>query len=327
MKEKTEWYDIAKFIAIWSVILGNSGNDSIHEFVAVYHTPLFLFTGGYFLSQIALPDFIKEKAKALLSPYLQTCLVMILVGVGECLLSGHSASAGEAALYWLKASAYGAGFNHPFMEAIGVSKIGAIWYFLGFLQAMILVRLICKINSKPVQFAIVLAMFALGVYSTDFFWLPLSVQAALTATLFVYAGWQFREYDLLKTRNIGYIWIPALLLLGFCWYKDWNVLVYKNHYSLWLLSALIAIIVDLGFIVISMKLEDILPVSILKIVTLYGRNTAVILCLHLIESTFIPWDQIITIGGPLISFIIIHIIKAIIFYLAVYLYEEKKKAA
>ena len=72
-KQRIQWIDVAKGLAILIVVLGHCiGNltDPVNKIILAFHMPLFFFLSGYCVkvSEIKFLPFLKKKAIALLVP-------------------------------------------------------------------------------------------------------------------------------------------------------------------------------------------------------------------------------------------------------------------
>ena len=68
--------DIAKTIAMVSIIMGHLGVNSINKVVFTYHVTLFYLVAGYFTStKLSVPQFVKHRFHTLLIPYYISSLV------------------------------------------------------------------------------------------------------------------------------------------------------------------------------------------------------------------------------------------------------------
>lgn len=84
MKERIQWIDTAKFLAIFAVYLGHMGAaaGSNHSFVFYYHVPLFFFLSGCTSTYDKNPNFIEfviKKTKTILLPFFTFSVLTIVV--------------------------------------------------------------------------------------------------------------------------------------------------------------------------------------------------------------------------------------------------------
>lgn len=188
-KKRVPYIDIAKGIAIISIILSHLNNSQIIRVVFTFHVPIFYFITGYFINNnLQIKEFVKKKARTLLVPYACTCLVIILLYILKSEILEGSVSR-QGVITWIYAAIYGAGdsYSHPFY----IKAIGAIWFLWAAFWGEIFLYRLLSVN-KEMRIAIVVLLFIAGYYSRRLFWFPLSIQAGCCATMFMYIGYLIR---------------------------------------------------------------------------------------------------------------------------------------
>lgn len=211
-KERLDYMDIAKGFGIICVIIGHMENSAINRFVFSFHMPLFFLISGYFLSERRSPkEELIKRIKQLLPPYIFTCICIMALSIEKGLfgiLIGHK-NVCDLLLdlgRWLYASLYGAGTNHdtPFQ----IIQIGAIWFLLALILGTYIVQKVRKTRT-PLIWIIFVAL--IGYFSSKIFWLPWSIQAAMTATVFIYFGVLLRRYNAFEGNYQKVIFTSALV--------------------------------------------------------------------------------------------------------------------
>lgn len=287
--ERLQYIDIARGIAIICVILGHLGNPLITRVVFTFHVPLFFFITGYFTSsKRSVCDFIKNKARTLIVPYMITCMVIILIGTLEGFVLGDALGALKR---WSYASVYGAGDSYT--EPFYIPGIGAIWFLWATFWGSIFLRISLNFN-KYIRLLFVAVMFATGYFSTNLFWFPLSIQAGACAFLFMYTGYLLHEIRSkmgipVKAEIVGII--PALVI--------WFFFI-RDFQSFWLVHC------DFGrgvwdvfgcmcacAVVVLISKHVISKVKVLaNFLAYFGKHSILILCVHIVELNLFPWWQI-----------------------------------
>lgn len=303
-KNRLEYLDIARGIAMISIVLGHMGVRSFNRVVFTYHLPIFFIISGFFINtRDDNATFIKKKVKTLIIPYIIACIGVILSAVFMNLVFDDGVGTVDVVKRWGVASLYGAGDSYT--EPFKVQGIGAIWFLLATFWAVIILKLLLKAN-KWVRVAVVFALFYLGMWTRDkFFWFPLSIQAGFTALLFLYIGYLLRESkDLLPIipKEIAVFGTVFALVV-------WLQFI-KNFQSFWLVHSdigrgFIDIFGSLSgcliIVLISMLIEK--KVKFLRVpLAFFGRNSLIFLIAHIIElDTFRWWallDKIFPDGLP-----------------------------
>ena len=291
-KSRIDYFDIAKGIAIISVIIGHLGIHSVNRVVFTYHLPVFLFISGYFVNRkLPLKEYSVKRIKSLMIPYAVTCGIIIVFGGIRGILKGNGLQEGAK---WLFASLYGAGYTikTPFY----VRHIGAIWYLPASCVGIILLRLSLQMKERVRPFMI-LFFFAAGYLSSRLlFWFPMSVQSGFCSTFFLYAGWLYRKHeakihDMDTETKIGAGIIAAIAWIMFMIQFEGFSLA-RNNYGRGIVDLAGAVAASILVIQISRCIEHKTNI-IRKILLSAGRSSLLILCLHIIELDLFPWKEVI----------------------------------
>lgn len=193
---RERWIDVARGLAMLCVIVGHMGHGKLVKiWIFSFHMPLFFLLAGYFQSVCATRTFAMKRAKQLLVPYAFTCIALIaftqLNNLAKIVLHMNDAqAAGYLLNEWIKAGLLGSGARTDFLWIHSDIPVGAIWFLLALFFAQILVNLL--IDQKH-GFLWILGITVLGIVSAHFFWLPLSIQAGAAASIFVAAGYLYRN--------------------------------------------------------------------------------------------------------------------------------------
>lgn len=290
---RVKYIDIARGIAMLCIVLGHLGNSQINRVVFTFHVPIFFFITGYFINnKLTMKNFIKDKAKTLLIPYLCTCIVIIFLGGLEYFIFYGAEDAKKAMLDWVYASIYGAG--DAYTEPFYIKAIGAIWFLWATFWGSVFLRSILNVKTGT-RILLVLVLFFIGSWSRKLFWFPLSIQAGCCATLFMYLGHLLKDIkELLKKINIETKTVLSILALAI-WFS-----FIKNFQSFWLVHC------DIGRGVIDI-VGCICGCYIVLLVAKYiekhtsylsgglsflGRYSLFMLCIHMIELDILPWGGV-----------------------------------
>lgn len=163
MTERNQTIDVAKGAGILLVVLGHNplvweDKGALYRVIFSFHMPLFFFLSGVFLNLgRGWWETVREKADALLKPYVVTLLPLILLG---SLFKSESLAAGLAGLL------YGTGRT-------------IAWNPLWFLPHLMLVTLfswvlakvaLSRMRSELPKFALIVGMLVAGVLCIHAFW-------------------------------------------------------------------------------------------------------------------------------------------------------------
>ena len=287
--------DIAKGIAILAIVLGHLGiydalgNEVLEPWVFAFHVPIFFVIAGYFESnKRPFKDFAIQKARRLLLPYVATSAFIILLVALLLLFKGDAWPSRFTDMQTLLLAVfYGTGswFVHTFWQA---TPIGAIWFLPALFFASILQRLALKFKHGWL-FNLLWAFLAL--ISHKYFWLPFSLQSAALGALFMSFGHWLRKRDFLNFVNE---------------YKRLSLLIFLVCLVIYILAGLfnlrisvsslitatfpplaifIACVSSVFYLFLSIYLDKHASVPA-KFFAFYGKNSLVVLCVHLVMQTF-----------------------------------------
>lgn len=88
---------------------------------------------------------------------------------------------------WILASLYGSGTNTPF----DITPIGAIWFLLASFWGSIFLKISFRMKAWQ-RVLFILALFAVGYFTAQLFFLPFSIQPGMCSALFMYLGYSAR---------------------------------------------------------------------------------------------------------------------------------------
>lgn len=262
---------------------------SIVDFCYSFDMPLFFILSGYFCKGESLSrSFVLKNIKALLFPYIITSVIIIAVMTARDALFGYSEPMASFAS-WSIAALYASGSVVPGMPT-GVIAIGAIWYLFALFWAKLL---LASIEETDHPALIALILFVIGIYTKDAIWLPLAIQPALCATLFLYIGKYIKENDTLnklKSQPLLYICIVATWLYCGAFYG--KLYMVTNTYANGPIDVIGGVCGSITILLFGQFLSDHAQYSA-KLLSLIGRNTLPLFCMHLVELNAIDWSALI----------------------------------
>lgn len=290
---RIKYIDIARGIAIICIVLGHLGIDSINKIVFTFHVPIFFFITGYFINnKLSIDDFISNKVKTLIVPYVCTCTVIILLGTLKSGVFQGAEVAKETAGKWIYASFYGAGdtYFRPFY----IKAIGAIWFLLATFWGSIFLRSTLNMKKRN-RIAVILVLFVIGYWSRELCWFPFSIQAGCCATLFMYIGYLFQDIkkavqELSTETKIGISILALTVWLSFI----------KNFQSFWLVHCdigrgvidIVGCICGCYIIMLISSFIEKHTRHISNVLAFVGKYSLFVLCIHIVELNLIPWGTI-----------------------------------
>ncbi|MGO5337308.1 acyltransferase family protein [Bilifractor sp. LCP19S3_H10] len=311
--QRKEYLDLLRGIAMISIVLGHLGVSSIIHVVFTYHLPVFFLITGYFTREgQPLSALVRKRARTLLVPYAICCMIIIVLRVLWYGIRGGSGASSEA-VQWILASLYASGTVG--LIPTGIISIGAIWFLWATFWACIFLNLILRMPDK-FRIAAVLGIFLAGYYSARKFLLPLDIQPAACALLYLYVGYLVRRYEA-SLLQMGMEWrISVLALAAVVWISFilhfqgfWIVGCNFGNGAEDIVASLCACLV---LTVICFWLDRIsdraqkdaptpdrvhersaFPGQLIKWIAFLGRYSIVILFMHIIELDVFPYNGIL----------------------------------
>ncbi|KZT82998.1 acyltransferase family protein [Lactiplantibacillus plantarum] len=328
MRKRVMWIDIARGIAMLSVIVGHSlfyyVSSDVGRYIYAFHMPIFFILSGYLYREKAYAKELKGAAKNLLLPYYATCLVMIAVFFVAQLktpwLVNYPASFSDL----VSAIFYGIGADSRLPFPAHVDSIGAIWLLLAMAIALQLFNLIIvftkRLKSKRLVRVFIICLLAiLGKLIATNWLLPLSLNAALFSLVFLYIGYLLQEQQLLEDISWK-IFIVALFSWGLAASNQMFLLV-----SVGASDTLLAILGAVGGSIVVIKLSQLIATKKVVDSTLgtFGRLSIIVLCFHDVDLTYSQVPQMIMAAdftqNLIVKIIIVNLYRLIIPVLAVLL--------
>lgn len=299
-KNRLRYVDITKGIAIISIILGHLGNDHINRVVYTFHVPVFFFITGFFTNtKRSIRDFVKNKVRTLLVPYVVTCLIITVIGTVEGWILGDARG---AFFKWCYASVYGAGDTYT--EPFYIPAIGALWFLWATFWGSLFLRISLEC-SKYLRIAFIFALFLFGYCSRAICWFPLSLQAGACAAAFLYMGYLLKDAKESMKQVSSELKCAAVVFSVITWY-----FFIKDFQSFWFVHCDFGrgIVDILGsvcacFVVLCIsKMIDWKTNYISRFLSFFGKYSLLVLCVHIIELNLFPWrqftDKLIAFGMP-----------------------------
>ncbi|WP_379159725.1 acyltransferase family protein [Paenibacillus sp. sgz5001063] len=272
--------DMVRGITILLVVVGHAGltpvvlNDMFRDF----RLPLFFIVSGYLFSAAKYFDnfrgLLRTRILTLVIPYLSAGLLCYLLWLTlRTIETNHSMD-----ITWyepLLAIAYGT-------YSGGLLLNIPIWFLTCLFAAQIIFCLSMRYLSKIpliLQFAAMLALSLSGYALSTVAYLPWNIDVALVAQLFMFIGYQLKQYQLLgKIRifNLGTLVLMAIFLAAayFNSYVDMNNREYGN--------LLLFYIAGIAGSLLAIKMTQFLSRSrfFAALLTYIGRESLAILIFH-----------------------------------------------
>lgn len=283
--KRIDYFDIAKGIGMLLVIIGHmplGDYPMIRTFIYSFHMPLFFLISGYFFKQRENKDCLKNIFRHLILPYIITCLVMIGYLILKNVIVEKSIVQIPSILKtWSLAALYGKGSGTEF----GIIPIGAIWFLLALSFSTYFMNILYNNKYRALW---IIAIAFVGYKTAQYFWLPFSIQAGMTALFFMYLGVLAKENDILNIKINWILYSFLIFTTVFCTMYCGKLFMVKNIFE----NGIIDIIGALSGSILCIKFSMIIDKFskyIKKFLVFMGRNSLIAMCAHLFSLNCIGW--------------------------------------
>ena len=333
-RQRITYFDVAKAIAILAVVWGHFLYPIMLQEVYIFHVPLFFVISGFFISKKKNTlTFIKNKEKQLLIPYILTGAGMLVVLSIKLLIQNASFSEGKNAfMERVLAILYGSGSPYD-CGVFSVKAAGPIWYLLALFFGIIIVRL-C-VNFKWGFIPIIICV-ATGYITSKLVWMPLSLQAGMVDSGYIYTGYLLKcastyvkdripKDNVKKIKVFEYI-LEAVIMTGcfvgiYFYLKSYPldlILLSSNVFPNGVVDVFITFAGAIGVLLFCKLILDNIP-GIKHALIYIGKNTLLIMCFHSIDTVIIDWDFILDMfpGQMGKALVIIYVLKIALYIVCV----------
>ena len=189
-------FNIVSVITILCIIVGSQWYlcpDIITRIIFTFHIPVLFIISGYFLEIKSTRQTLLYTFRTLMIPYFITCAVMIAIMAVRIFFTGSGFTESfHELLLWVWAAFYGSGVDY-FTPAY-IRMIGSLCFLPALFFAVNITHLCLR--TRYAVIGIVLTALA-GFATSRIFWLPYSIQTAMTGTIFVFCGFMLPENTIL----------------------------------------------------------------------------------------------------------------------------------
>ncbi|OUP10066.1 acyltransferase family protein [Collinsella sp. An2] len=287
MRQRLQYIDIARGVAMLCIISGHLGITSINSIVYTFHVPLFFLLSGYVFSrkQESWGSYIQKRAKQLLVPYIVGCFGIALFTVVWFTVQGNTADIPQRLFHILRASLWGAGTPHTY--PVEVVQIGALWFLPAQFVGMIVLRFAL---STACPLLVVLIGASVAYLSGGYIWLPMSVQPGLVAAAFLYIGYWVKLHKVSWLEHPHPLGVLASLMVwGVCHSFGYSVNIVSLSFIGGPLCVVNALCGSYLVIVFSLGIERTIRGPVARFLSYFGQVTLAVLIFHAIADFTFPW--------------------------------------
>lgn len=305
---RVRYFDIARGIAMISIIAGHFDSTVVIRFVFTFHVPLFFIISGFFYKDDIKK--VKQNAIKLLKPYVFTVACITCIELGKTAIKSVLANdkmwapkCYEVIAKNIVAGLYGSGSRTDFL-GYSLPAIGAIWFLLALIWAQLAVFVInafARRNSASKFIKIISGTLCwlIGFLSARITWLPASIQAGLCSVLFIYAGVWLKNKNWTmhiqkqrhgEERGLFFALVCAWLVAIFFSFYNENMSLVRCCFPNPFVNVIGAIAATHVICIGSSIIENTIVADFLE---LMGRDSLIVLSFHLMELNTFPWDKIV----------------------------------
>lgn len=334
---RLEYVDVAKGIGIICTVIGHAFTGTMTaKVIYTFHMPMFFFISGYLYHEKSTKELFVKSFKRLLVPYITTCLCFLGYYIIDKIVTDNISLIEVGLRLHGLAALYGIGSNSKMTISFlpDIRIVGVLWFLLAMFVAQIVFNWLVKKRFCPL-FLSVGILAGLSYVTAQWFFLPWSIQPALGALIFMYAGYivQQKDWMYVVPRKHKLLMIPmAAIWLVSMRYGTCNMVSnqYKTSltffgYSIPALSGAIVIIAGICGSMFVLWLSTLIakyikPMSALLGYT--GRESLVILCLHKLELNYVPtsnWASHFFESDTIQFAVLLIVMKMAVIYLGLFL--------
>lgn len=288
-RRRVGWIDVARGICMLSIIAGHFGVNWINNIVFLFHFPVFFILCGYLFKDVPLNSkYVAKKFKSFMLPYFITCFAVIIIDIIVMLIHGDdsiSSITGKIADDFTR-SIWASGSSTEFGDMDLGGRIGVIWLLPALFFSVLFFAIIKRlIRNTYLQGAVTVGT-ALAAYLTaKQIWLPFSIQSAMFALPFMYAGYIAKQKPAIFSKvNKFALFIVSVIIsaFGYFYLKSSFYVVGANTKDIFL-GFVCAFAASYAVIYVSKKIGSFAPLEWI------GRNSLIFMCVHLIQLETQQW--------------------------------------
>lgn len=306
-RKRVIWIDLVRAIGMVLIIWGHSlpnFQSPIGDLIFAVNVPIFFVLSGYLYHPQKIRKQVYKLICNLLLPYYFTGVLLIVlsflinhVGSNNYIKSYGSTISVIKCVFW------GMGGNAPLIfskDTIIMSAVGAIWFLIALFWASIIFNILMKsFKSRHQLFfvgliSVILVLISITVSNKGLF--PFSINAGLFGVFFLWIGQVLKRVSIIKFKVSYQVFLFIIGIL--CWKTASYTHTFFGFSTIYSQNFLVALISSIGasiaLILISIWLEKLLSMKIIHFISLYGKYSLAVLCIHLLDINLITISQQLT---------------------------------
>lgn len=297
-RKRIVWIDLLRGLGMVFIIWGHSLNNPqnfLGTLLFEINVPIFFILSGYLYHEQLFSKQLYKLFYNLIVPYIVTCVFMIINSfiVDKTGGLGIFKSMGIVKDV-VKACFFAMGTPEPLMNTqINMPAIGAIWFLIALLWDELLFNFFMTITQKKQSRKLIMSFVSILFLIIGFFMakqgeiLPWSLNASMIGFIFMWGGFLLKEFNLVDLSFVKFLILELIMIFVWCLsgvYKVhfWMNIATTNNVILGVLSAFCG---SIFFILLFQRFTNYEQnSSILKIISLYGKYSLIVLCVHIIDG-------------------------------------------
>ena len=277
IKQRIEYLDSVKAFAIVLMMLGHcywkESVPYLNAAIYSFHMPLFFIISGFFIKPLRVEEAIHKYFLAYIKPYILTSVVILaLIAVMDYFCESKV----EYFKDWLLRVSFASGSDKGKELFASMPIIGALWFLPALFWANLIYSILIRRLDGIELFSIICLLFVVSYCSVRIIRLPFSIQAGISATLFLWIGNKIRQFAVVDTACKSFAIIGSMFAVWLICIVKGGVSVSHCVYGLGLISVLGAISASLLIFCVFKKYPALSGLGGGKI----GQHTLLILCIH-----------------------------------------------
>lgn len=275
-KNRLEWIDITKGIGIICVVYARIFSNPISNAIFIFHMPLFFFIGGYLMNSTPQENYLRNKSRQLLLPYISYLLIFSAAKVINLYL--HDSLTTQIAIRTAINMIIG---GRALIEVFGVFWFVTCFFFAQQMFKRIVER---RTITQTSIYAVLLLLIGIALpMVSKKFWLPLNINVVPVAVFFFSAGYLYKKTihsttkkHPIKTASIcSGLFLISTYLFGV---NDLRMDMKSSVYGIPVMSEIVALIAIISIIAFAITIQR-KPI-IAKMLAIMGASSMTIMFAH-----------------------------------------------
>lgn len=296
-KDRIQWIDCAKGLAICLVILGHTvrrgepvSEDIVRGLIFSFHMPLFfLLSGMTFKMSNDGEKLIRRAEKSFKRLIIPAVSVFLLLRVYNAILYGISGGMRAFLAETINVLIYSSGVG---VQPFNIPAMGKLWFLIALFSSRIIFDYLhLKLTSAQLVLTCIMLAF-IGIGFGKIQWLPFSLDISLAVMPFMLLGYEYMRSNIIKSSFLaltasGFIWILSFIFVFH--YSRHYLELATREYPLTIVSYIGAIAGSAFICMICMYLEK---ARLYKPLSYLGRISMEIYLVHAADGVFVSiWNN------------------------------------